>query len=104
MNTRESNAQERSYYIRPGLVSVSDALGFGVLTLVLRITVISENQKEVNTSKSDAGFTSSVALFSIDRDVGKTHKRKCTRKVRGNRIAGEKEKAGARMCVVCRWN
>ena len=48
-NKLESNAHERSYYLRPGLVSVSDAL-------VLRITVISEKQMEVNPRKSDAGL------------------------------------------------
>ena len=51
---RENNAQETSGFLRPGLVSVSDALVLGVLTLDLRITVISEKQKEVNPRKSDA--------------------------------------------------
>ena len=45
---RENNAQERSSYPSPGLVSVFVVLVFGVLTLDLRITVNSRKQKEVN--------------------------------------------------------
>ena len=43
-------------YLRPGLVSVSDALVLGVLTLVCRISVKSRKQKEVSARNSDAGF------------------------------------------------
>ena len=51
---REYNTQEESCYLRSGLVSVSDALVLGVLTLDLRVTVISRKQKEVSPRKSGA--------------------------------------------------
>ena len=53
---RESNAQDGLSYLRPGLVSVSDALDLGVLTLDCRIAVILEKQNRVNPRKSDTGF------------------------------------------------
>ena len=43
---RVNNAHEESSYLRPGLVFVSDALVIGVLTLVLSITVDSENKRK----------------------------------------------------------
>ena len=45
-----------SSYLRPGLVSVSDALVLGVLTLVLRVNVKSVKRKRVNPRYSDAGY------------------------------------------------
>ena len=42
----ENNAQEESGYLRPGLVSVSDALVLGVLTFDCRIPVNSKKQRE----------------------------------------------------------
>ena len=53
---RESNAQNGSSYLRPGLVSVSDALVPGVLTLVYRILVNSVKLKRVNPRNSDAWY------------------------------------------------
>ena len=53
---RESNAQVGSSYLRPGLVSVSDALVLGVPTLVFRIKVKSVKQREVNPRNLDAGY------------------------------------------------
>ena len=53
---RENNTQEKSCYLRPGLVSVSDALVLGVMTLVYRIPVNSEKLKRVNLRNSDAGY------------------------------------------------
>ena len=53
---RGNNAQGGTSYIRPGLVSVSDALVLGVLTLILRIKIKSAKQKRVNTRYSDAGY------------------------------------------------
>ena len=43
-----------SSYLRPGLVSVSDALFLGVLTLVMCISVNSKKQKEVSPRKPGA--------------------------------------------------
>ena len=54
MVERENNTQVGSCYLRPGLVSVSDALFLGVPTLVYPITVISVKQGEVNPRKSGA--------------------------------------------------
>ena len=53
---RESNTQERSSYLRPGLVSVSVVLVLGALTLDYRIKVKSVNRKRVNPKYSDAGY------------------------------------------------
>ena len=50
----ENNAQERSGYLRPGLVSVPGALVLVVLTLAYCISVKSMKQKEVNLRKSGA--------------------------------------------------
>ena len=43
-------------YIRPGLVSVSDALVLGVLTLAYRIPDLSRKLTEVNPVNSDAEY------------------------------------------------
>ena len=53
---RENNTQEGSCYLRPGLVSVSDFLVLGVLTLVYRIPELSRKLKEVNPGYSDAEY------------------------------------------------
>ena len=42
--------------VGPGLVSVSDALVLGVLTLDYRIPKLSRKQKRVNSRKSGPGF------------------------------------------------
>ena len=54
MVERENNAHEESGYLRPGLVSVSDALVLGVLTLDCRIPVNSKKQGEERPRKSGA--------------------------------------------------
>ena len=53
---RENDTHVGTCYIRPGLVSVSDAMVLGALTLVYRIPVNSVKQKRVNPRNSDAGY------------------------------------------------
>ena len=50
----ELELELESSYLRPGLVSVSDALFLGVLTLVMCISVNSKKQKEVSPRKPGA--------------------------------------------------
>ena len=45
-----------SDYLRSGLVSVSDALVIGVLTLDYRIPELSKKQNRVNPGISDVGY------------------------------------------------
>ena len=63
---RESNAQDVPSYLRPGLVSVSDALVLGVLTLNCRITVIPEKQKRVNPRNQMQGYKFCCTINSGD--------------------------------------
>ena len=99
----QSRAQVGSGYLKPGLVSVSVVLVLGVLTLDYRIPELSRKRKRVNPGNSDAGY--GVLLHhEFGKWKSKRRKHRCTRSVPGNRLAGEKGKAGARMCVVCRGN
>ena len=56
MSERKSRAHVGSGYLRPGLVSVSDVLVLGVLTLVYRIPELSKKLKRVNPGNPDAEY------------------------------------------------
>ena len=53
---RKSRAQLESSYLRPGPVSVSDAMVLGFMTLDYCIPVKLRKQWRVNTRGSDAGY------------------------------------------------
>ena len=98
---RKNRAQVGSGYLRPGLVSVSDALVLGVLTLDYRIPNLSRKRNRVIPGNSDAEYG-----VRLHHEFGKwKSKRRNTRvydRYGAIVVAGVKVKAGARVCVVCR--
>ena len=89
---RENNAQEESSYLRPGLVTVSDAMVLGVLTLDLHITVISKKTKGSKSEKIGRTIEVSDAPLTRKREVGKTQNSKYTQAVRGIVLQSRKRK------------
>ena len=90
-----------SGYLRPGLISVSVVLVLGVLTLDYRIPDLSRKRKRVNPGSSDAEYR---VLLHHEFGKGKSKRRNTSVIPAYGAIvlARVKEKADARMCVVCR--
>ena len=90
---RKSRAQVGSSYLRPGMVSVSDALVLGVLTLDCSVRVKSRKRKGVNPSNSDTGYG---VLLHHEFENWKSRRRKheSTKSVRGNRNSRSERESG----------
>ena len=90
-----------SGYLRSDLVSVSGVLVLGVLILVYRIPNLTVKRKEVIPRILDTSYE--VRLHhKIGKGISKRRNASVHEELRGSRLARVKEKAGARVCVVCR--